>query len=113
MLVDLSVAIVHVAIYVAIIQLEVSVGFMQVTVSASKMWVTIFIVFMQLGVSVVIIQVALSEVHFQATILYSFLKLTPTFHKIDRNTLKDIISGLHFTTSVNILPKLRYFEGRN
>ena len=23
------------------------------------------------------------------------------------------MSGLHFTTFVNILPKLRYFEGRN
>ena len=26
---------------------------------------------------------------------------------------KAIISGLHFTTSVNVLPKLKYFEGRD
>ena len=36
--------------------------------------------------------------------------MTPTFHKIDRKKFKGIISGLHFTTFVNILPKLRYFE---
>ena len=31
----------------------------------------------------------------------------------DRKTFKGILSGLHFTTFVNILPKLRYFEGIN
>ena len=41
------------------------------------------------------------------------LCLKPTFHKIDQKTLKCITSGLHFTTFVNILAKLRYFEGRN
>ena len=39
--------------------------------------------------------------------------MTASFHKIDQKTFKGIISGLHFTTFVNILPKLRYFEGRN
>ena len=32
--------------------------------------------------------------------------MTASFHK-------DITSGLYFTTFANILPKLRYFEGRN
>ena len=36
-----------------------------------------------------------------------------SFHAIDQKRFKGIISGLHFTTFVNILPKLRYFEGRN
>ena len=44
---------------------------------------------------------------------FIFLSLKPNFHKIDQKTFKVIISGLHFTTSVNILPKLRYSEGRN
>ena len=39
--------------------------------------------------------------------------MAASFHKIDQKTFKGIISGLHFTTFVNILPKLRYFEGRN
>ena len=39
--------------------------------------------------------------------------MTPTFPKIDRKLFKGIISGFHFTTFVNILPKLRYFKGRN
>ena len=39
--------------------------------------------------------------------------MTASFHKIDQKTFKGIKSGLHFTTFVNILPKLRYFEGRN
>ena len=45
-----------------------------------------------------------------------FLSLTgthPLFKKLNRKTFKGIISGLHLTTFVNILPKLRYFEGRN
>ena len=36
-----------------------------------------------------------------------------SLHKIDQKTFTGIILGLHFTTFVNILPKLRYFEGRN
>ena len=36
-----------------------------------------------------------------------------SFHKIDQKTFKGIIWGLHLTTFVNILLKLRYFEGRN
>ena len=39
--------------------------------------------------------------------------MAASFHKIDQKTFKGIISGLHFTTFVNILPKLRYFEGKN
>ena len=38
--------------------------------------------------------------------------MTASFHKIDQKTFKDI-SGLHFTTFVNNLPKLGYFEDRN
>ena len=49
---------------------------------------------------------------FQVTISYSFLKLTASFHKNDQKTFQGI-SGLHLTTFVNILPKLRYYEGRN
>ena len=127
MLVNISVAIMHVTVPVAIMQLEVSAALMQVTVSASNMWVIIFIVFMQVGVYVAITQVVLSAMHncfyckMQFTVsviamqvtIYSFLLLTPTFHKIDRKMFKDIISGLHFITFVNILPKLRYFGGRN
>ena len=105
---------------------------MQVTVSASNMWVTIFIVFMQVGVSVAVMQVVLSAVHnwfyckMQVTVpvvamqvtlssnSFVFLSLTgTTFHKLDRKTFKVIVSGWHFTTFVNIFPKLRYFEGRN
>ena len=37
----------------------------------------------------------------------------PLFIKLTRKHFKGIISGLHFTTFVNILPKLKYFEGRN
>ena len=44
---------------------------------------------------------------------FIFLSLTACFHKIDQKTFKSVISGLHFNTFVNILRKLRYFEGRN
>ena len=44
---------------------------------------------------------------------FIFPCLTASFHKIDLKTFKGIISGLHLTTFVNILPKLRYLEGRN
>ena len=90
---------------------------MQVIVSAANMWVTVFIVIMQMGVSVTIMQVVFSAVHyahdFQVTISYSVLKLTASLQKIDQKTFKSVISGLHFTTFVNILLKIRYFEGRN
>ena len=36
-----------------------------------------------------------------------------TFHQNDQKTVKDITSDVHFTTFVNILPTLRYSEGRN
>ena len=39
--------------------------------------------------------------------------MTASFHKIDQKTYKGIISSLHFSTFLNILPKLRYFEGKN
>ena len=41
---------------------------------------------------------------------FIFLSMTPSFHKIDHRTFNGIISGLLFTTFVNILPKLRYFR---
>ena len=72
---------------------------------------------MHMTLSIVIMQVTLSFIairwQFQETISYSVLRLTASFHKTDQKTFKSIISGLHFTTSVNILPKLRYFEGKN
>ena len=36
-----------------------------------------------------------------------FFSLTLIFHKIEKKTFKDILSGLHFTTFVNILPFFR------
>ena len=39
--------------------------------------------------------------------------MTAPFHKIDQKTLKRIILGFNFATFVSILPKLRYFEGKN
>ena len=59
------------------------------------MHMTISIVIMHVTVSVVAMYVTVSSSNF------IFLCLTPTFH------------SLHFTTFVNILPKLRYFVGRN
>ena len=45
---------------------------------------------------------------------FIFLSLTDSsFHKIDPTIFKSIKSGLHFTTFVNMHPKLGYFEGRN
>ena len=117
MLVDLSVTIMQVTVSVAVIQLEVSAAHMQVTVSATNMWITIFIVIMQMGVSVTIMQVLFFAVHyahdcFKQQFHIPFSNWQP-LHKIDQKTFKSIISGLHFTTFVNILPKLRSFEGRN
>ena len=136
MLVDFSVAITQVTVSVAIMHLEVSAALMQVKVSAANMWVIIFIVIMQLGVSNAIMQVVLSAVHYAHDCFncnyavnrscYSyvgdsfkekFYNLSIADHqffkKIDRKTFKGIISDLHFTTFVDILPKLRYFKGRN
>ena len=59
---------------------------------------------MHMAISIVIMYVTVSVVAMNVTVSSSnfiFLCLTPTFH------------SLHFTTFVNILPKLRYFEGRN
>ena len=39
--------------------------------------------------------------------------MTASFHKIEQKTFIGIISGLHFTTFVKIIQKLKYFEGRN
>ena len=58
-------------------------------------------------------QVKLSSNSFIFLSLTGTMMLRPTFHKIDKKTFKDIILGLHFNTFVNILPKLRYFKGRN
>ena len=70
------------------------------------MHMTISMVIMQVAVSVVAMYVTASSSNF------IFLSLTSIFHKIDQKTFKGIISSLHFTTSVNILPKSRYFVGR-
>ena len=70
------------------------------------MHMTISIIIMQVAVSVVVMYVTASSSNF---IFYS---LASIFHKIDQKTFKGIISGLHLTTLVNILPKLRYFVGR-
>ena len=85
---------------------------MQVTVSSVNMWVTIFIVIMQMGVYVAIMQVIFSAVHY-AHDCVSCNYACESFHKVDQKTFKCFILGLHFTTFVHILPKLRYFEGRN
>ena len=96
----------------------------------------IFTVIMWIGVSVAIMQVVFFAVYyacncfycnyagdpftlqlcrwqFQVTFSYSFLYLTASFHKLDQKTFREIMSGWHFTTFINILPKLRYFESRN
>ena len=62
MLVDLSVAIMHMTVSIGIIQLEVA-ALMQVTVSASNIYVKILILFTQVGLSVAIMQVVLFTVH--------------------------------------------------
>ena len=77
---------------------------MQVVLSAVHNY---FYCKMQVTVSVIAMKVALSSNSF------IFLSVTPTFHKIDRKTFEGIISVFHFTTFLNILSKLRYFEGRN
>ena len=62
---------------------------------------------MQITVSIVIMQVTVSVIAVQVTVL------SHNFHKIDCKTFKGIVSGLYVTTFVNILPKLRCFDGRN
>ena len=82
---------------------------------------------MQVWVSVAIMQAVFSAVHYADDCFscnyavdsfccsyvgdgfkkqFISLPLTPTFCKIDWKTLKSIISGLHFTTFVNIFVKL-------
>ena len=63
-LVEKSVAIMHVTVYVVINQLEVSAAFMQMKVFAANTWVTIFIEIMQAGVSVAIMQVVFSAARY-------------------------------------------------
>ena len=67
-------------------------------------------------ISIVIMQVVVSFVAMYVTASSSkfiFLSLTDIdFHKIGQKTFKGIISSLHFTTFVNVLPKLRYFVVR-
>ena len=69
---------------------------------------TVFIVILQGTHSVVLaMEVVVSSSNF------IFLSLTDTrFSKIDLKTFEGIILGLHFTTFVNILPKLRHVESR-
>ena len=123
MLVDLFVAVMKVTVSVAIMQLEVSTTLMSVKISAANMWVTIFIEIMQvqscrwyflqcimhMTISVTIMQVAVSFVAMY--MIASNSKFIFLSFKLTRK-IKGIISSLHFTTLINILPKLRYFVGR-
>ena len=70
---------------------------------------------MHMTVSIVIMQVTVSIIAMHVTVSSNNFPFSKghTFDKIDQKTIKGLISGLHFTTFVNILPKLRYFEGRN
>ena len=61
---------------------------------------------MHMTVSIVIMQVT-----YNSYVGDSFK--TASFHKIDQKIFKGIMSGLHFTSFLNILPKSRYFEVRN
>ena len=135
MLVDLFVAVMKVTVSVAIMQLEVSATLTPVTISAVNMWGTIFIDIMQVGVSVAVMQVVFSTVNYAHDYFYCnyahgsfrcshvcdsckqhiyihFSNWHPFFIKLTRK-MKSIISSLHFTTLINILPKLRYFVGRS
>ena len=74
------------------------------------MHMTISIVIMQVTVSVVAMYVTVSSSNFiflSLTDTHFFIKLTRKHQKAE-----GITSNLHFTTLVNILPKLRYFEVR-
>ena len=132
MLVVLSAKVMLVDLSVAIMQLDVSAASLQIKVFAANMWVTIFIEIMQsllplcrwyflqcimyMIISIVTIHVTISVAAMYVTVSsanFTFLSLTPAFQKIDKKTFKGIISSLHFTTFVNILPKLRYFVGRS
>ena len=105
-------------IFIEIMQVGVSVGIMQVVFSAvhhaHDYFILYYILYIILySMSIVVMQVAVSVVAMYVTASSSnfiFLSLTSIFHKIDQKTFKGIISSLHFTTLVNILPK--YFVGR-
>ena len=67
------------------------------------MHMTSFIVYVQVTVSFVVMYVTVSS-----------SKLTPTFHKIDQKTFYKALYQVCISPPfVNILPKLRYFLGRN
>ena len=76
--------------------------------SVTIMLVDLSVAIMQLEVFRALMQMTVSSNNF---VFYSLL--TPTFYIIDQKTFKGIISDLHFTNFLNILPRLRYFEGRN
>ena len=62
----------------------------------------------------VIMHVTVSAVAMDATVSssnFKFLSLTDAH--FSKKTFKGIMPSLHFITFVNILPKLRYFVGRN
>ena len=75
------------------------------------MHLTISIVIMQVTVSVIAMYVTVSSSNF---IYIPFTNWSSFFIELTRQHQKaeGIISNLHFTTLVNILPKLRYFVGR-
>ena len=85
---------------------------MQVVLSVTVVVVDLSDAIMQVTVSVVVMHLEVSARTYAGDSL-QLMQLTLTFHKIDQKTCKCIISGLHFTTFVNIYLKLRYFEGRN
>ena len=127
MLVNLSVTIMEITVSVAFIQLEVSVALMQVTVPTANMWMTIFITIMQMVYSAVHYAhdwfccnyagncFCYSHIGKVSSSNFIFLSLTHTFDQINKKKkhLKGILSVVHFNTFLNILPTLRYFEGRN
>ena len=72
--------------------------------------VTVSVAIMQVVPSVVCTTVSVVKCRLLSSNNVLFLSLTLIFHKIDKKTFKGILSGLHFTTFLNILPKLRYFR---
>ena len=64
-------------------------------------------------VSVAIMQLEVSKTLMQVTVPSNLSPTDTRFHKIDRKTFKGILSDLHFTNFLNILPRLRCFERRS
>ena len=91
---------------------------MQVTVSATNMWVTIVNVIMQTGVSAVLYANDCFFCNYAGeSFFYSYVgdsfkqELHIPFSNLQPLSIKTLCQV--FTTFLNILPKLRYLEGRN